>query len=101
VISQALFFASPVIILVEDIQKKAPGVVRYYLFNPLAALLQQARHWMIGTGAVKGHAPVGYGPAAYMGGREWLLVPGLILLAALALGYWVFRREAPRIAEEL
>ena len=36
-----------------------------------------------------------------MGGKVWLLVPTAIALGAVALGLWVFRREAPRIAEEL
>jgi ABC-2 type transport system permease protein len=92
VISQALFYASPIFILVENIQSKAPGVVRYYLFNPIATLLQLARHWMIG------HSP---GPGAYMGGTVWLLAPLFILLGICLLGYWVFNREAPLIAEEL
>jgi ABC-2 type transport system permease protein len=104
VISQTLFYASPVFILVETVQARAPGFVRYYLFNPIASILQQARHWMIGnTVEVSGHSVkvVGYGPAAYMGGRQWLLVPALLLAGACVLGYWVFGRAAPAIAEEL
>ncbi len=92
VISQALFYASPIFILVESIQAKAPGFVRYYLFNPIAALLQLARHYMVG------HSP---GPGTYMGGRVWLLAPLFILIGICVLGYWVFNREAPLIAEEL
>jgi hypothetical protein len=31
----------------------------------------------------------------------YLLIPATIVLVVLALGFWVFNREAPRIAEEL
>jgi ABC-2 type transport system permease protein len=92
VISQALFYASPVFILIDQIAARAPGIVRYYLFNPMAMILQQARHWMIGGSP---------GVAAWMGGYVWVLVPLAILFGVFALGFWVFNREAPGIAEEL
>jgi ABC-2 type transport system permease protein len=106
VISQTLFYASPVFILIEEIQVRAPGALRYYLFNPIAAILQQARHWMVGVAPVPNASPgaprfVGFGPAAYMGGHVWLLVPGVILVFVFVLGFRVFRAQAPLIAEEL
>ena len=95
VISQALYFATPVFILIESILPHGKTVTRLYLFNPLATLLQQARHWMIG-------GPVGgASPATLMGGKVWLLAPAAIALGLVAAGLWVFKREAPRIAEEL
>ena len=95
VISQALYFASPVFILINSVLVHGPTVTRLYLFNPLAMILQQARHWMIG-------GPVGgASPATLMGGGVWLLVPIGLILGVCVLGYWVFSREAPRIAEEL
>jgi ABC-type polysaccharide/polyol phosphate export permease len=36
-----------------------------------------------------------------MGGHVWLLVPILLTVATFVVGYWVFSREAPRVAEEL
>ena len=95
VISQALYFASPVFILIDNVLVHGHVVARLYLFNPMAMILQQARHWMIGIGTG------GRSPAAIMGGAVWLLVPLGLLIGICALGYWVFRREAPRIAEEL
>lgn len=95
VISQALYFASPVFILIDSVLVHGQIVARYYLFNPLATILQQARHWMIG-------GPVGgASPATIMGGKIWLLAPAGIALGLIVLGFWVFKREAPRIAEEL
>jgi ABC-2 type transport system permease protein len=92
VISQALFYASPVFITIEAIEQHGHTLARYYLFNPLGAILQQARHWMLGDSP---------GTPAVMGGYEWAAVPMLILIGICALGYWTFRREAPRIAEDL
>jgi ABC-2 type transport system permease protein len=31
----------------------------------------------------------------------WILIPVGITVGLFALGFWVFNREAPRIAEEL
>jgi len=95
-ISQALYFASPVFILIDQVLKGHPALGRYYLFNPIATILQQARHWMVG-----GKAPGGLGAPAIMGGYLWLLVPGSIIAGVFLLGYWVFGRAAPRVAEEL
>jgi ABC-2 type transport system permease protein len=60
--------------------------------NPLAAILEQARHWLID--------PTSPGFAEAMGSPAWLL-PVAILLAVCAFGLWIFNREAPRIAERL
>jgi ABC-2 type transport system permease protein len=95
VISQALYFASPVFILIDSVLAHGPTVTRFYLFNPMATILQQARHWMIGGP----HG--GVSPATLMGGKVWLVVPMGILVGVFVLGFWVFSREAPRIAEEL
>ena len=62
-------------------------------FNPLATILVQARHWLIDQSA----------PTASQvaGGVEYLLIPAAIIVGVFVLGFWVFNREAPRIAEEL
>ena len=61
--------------------------------NPLAPLFELARKWVIDPDAP--------GPAAAAGGAEWLLVPAALFVAVCVLAAWVFRREAPRIAEAL
>jgi ABC-2 type transport system permease protein len=92
VIGQALFYASPVFITVEAIEKHGIWVTRFYMFNPLAAILEQARYWIIGNGP---------STPQVMGGYGWALIPLAILIVIVVLGYWKFSREAPRIAEEL
>jgi ABC-2 type transport system permease protein len=92
VVCQALFYGSPIFITLEYIHGQAPGLVRYYLFNPLADILQLGRFWMVGGT---------HGPGFFMGGTVWLLVPLAILTGICVLGYAVFSRQAPAIAEEL
>jgi ABC-2 type transport system permease protein len=95
VISQALYFASPVFIVIDNVLVHGRTASRYYLFNPIGVILQQARHWMIGGPGG------GASPATIMGGKEWLLAPAGIAVVICVVGFWVFAREAPRIAEEL
>jgi ABC-2 type transport system permease protein len=92
VISQALFYATPVFITIEAIEKHGQLVTRLYMFNPLGAIFQQARHWMLGNSP---------STPTVMGGYAWALIPLAIGVAICVLGFWVFNREAPRIAEEL
>ncbi len=92
VIVQIAFYASPILYVIEML----PTVTLQHLviwFNPLATILVQARHSLIDE-----NAPNSWDAA---GGFIYLLIPGTIVVVLLALGFWVFNREAPRIAEEL
>jgi ABC-2 type transport system permease protein len=88
---QMLFYGSPIFYALEVIPNEQ--IRQAVLINPLAAILQQTRHWLIDP-----NAP---GAAEAIGGAERLLLPGGIIVLTLAVGIWVFAREAPRIAEEL
>ena len=63
------------------------------MLNPVAAILEQFRHAVIDPGAPTA--------AEAAGGGVRLLVPAAILGGVVALGYRVFDRAAPRIAEAL
>jgi ABC-2 type transport system permease protein len=92
VVAQALFYASPVIYVIEKIKETHPAWVKFVMCNPLATILVQARH------AVVGHAP----SASYaIGGTARLAIPIGIAAVTFAVGFWNFNREAPRIAEQL
>jgi ABC-2 type transport system permease protein len=92
VVSQALFYATPVIYTIDSLNKAA-WIKHLIMANPLAAILEQMRHAVIDP-----NAPTA---AAAIGGTVRLLVPlGFIALVAAA-GFWYFNREAPRIAEDL
>jgi ABC-2 type transport system permease protein len=86
----ALFYATPVLYPIELVGATLGNLLA---LNPLAPLFELARKWVIDPSAP--------GPAAAAGGAEWLLVPAALFVAICVLAVWVFRREAPRIAEVL
>ena len=91
---QALFYLSPILFPIELVEEKGgEDVVQAMMLNPITAILQQIRHAVIDPDAMSA--------AQAAGGWEWLLIPGGIVVGVLALGFWVFNREAPRIAEDL
>jgi ABC-2 type transport system permease protein len=90
VVSSVLFYASPVL---YPIDKVPSGLRDIFLINPLAPLLELARKWIID--------PTAPGPAAVAGGTAQLLAPLAVYVGTCVLAAWIFRREAPRIAEEL
>jgi ABC-2 type transport system permease protein len=94
VVSQVLFYASPVIVPLATVEKHlSPALVKVYMLNPLATMLQQFRH-----AAVNHPAP---GASAVLGGHAAVLGPIAIVLAVFGLGFVVFNRTAPYVAENL
>ena len=61
--------------------------------NPLAPLFELARLWVID--------PTAPGPVDAAGGFVHLLPAIAIYVGVCVLAVWLFRREAPRIAEQL
>jgi len=94
VVLQALFYLTPIFYTVELIaQRFDESVVRWLLVNPFAAILQQFRHSLVDPS----HATA----ADAAGSTVWLLIPAAITVLTFAIGAQVFRRGAPRVAEEL
>jgi ABC-2 type transport system permease protein len=94
VFSTALFYATPVLYSVQVAASRSHTLGKLIAFNPLAPILGLARRWIISPGAP-------YPGSAAGGGPVKLAVAAGIIVALCALAVWVFRREAPRIAEEL
>lgn len=89
-IAQMLFYASPVLYVATIVPD---SFERPYLVNPVAALLTQMGH------AIPGSVPE---PVwEIIGGGTRLLIPLAIVLGTFALGFYVFNREAPRVAERV
>jgi ABC-2 type transport system permease protein len=94
VVTQILFYASPVIISVETVRAKVSATVLHlYMLNPLAVVFQQFRHAMITHGTLSAGQALGSWAA--------LLGPLAIVTTVFALGFWVFNRSAPQVAENL
>jgi ABC-2 type transport system permease protein len=94
VFSQILFYASPVIISVETVREKVSHTVLHlYMLNPLATCFQQFRYAMITHGTLSVGAAIGSWTA--------VLEPLAIVVGVFVLGFWVFNRSAPLVAENL
>jgi ABC-2 type transport system permease protein len=91
---QVLFYASGILIPVALLRERV-GTTEFHLLmlNPLAIVVEQFRH------AVIDHSALSAGQV--VGGWLQLLEPIGIVVAILALGFWVFNRSAPLIAENL
>jgi ABC-2 type transport system permease protein len=91
---QAWFYASPVIYTAAAYGTIAPGFQHIAMISPPATLLTQMGHAFIDPQ---------YYPAAVVVANGWAPVIAAIglIIAVFALGWWVFTREAPRVAEEL
>jgi len=90
VVSQVLFYGTPVIYPIEIV----PDEYRQAMFaNPVAVIFEQIRVWVLDPSA----------PTAteVVGGWTGLLPAAAIFVGTIVLSVWLFKREAPRIAEEL
>jgi ABC-2 type transport system permease protein len=90
----ALFYATPVLYPLDKVQARSHTLGALIAMNPLTPILELARVWIIDP-----HAP--YPGSAAAGGMSRLIIAAGIAVALCVLAVWVFRREAPRIAEEL
>jgi ABC-2 type transport system permease protein len=93
VVAQALFYASPVIYVIDKVESVHQSWARVLMCNPLSAIITQARHAAI--------SPRIQSAAHAIGGAERLLIPLALVLLVFVLGFWSFNRAAPRIAEQL
>ena len=87
---QVLFYASPILYVAA---KWPDSVERILMCNPIAVVLTQTRHAFLDPSAPTA--------ALEIGGAARLLIPLGVIVVTFALGWFVFKREAPRIAENL
>jgi ABC-2 type transport system permease protein len=93
VISQALFYATPILYTIKD-PSFVPDQFRWViLLNPLTPIFLLAREWIIDPSAP--------GAVSTAGGIANLLPAAAIFVAVCVASVWIFQREAPRMAEEL
>ncbi|MDX6664613.1 MAG: type transport system permease protein [Solirubrobacteraceae bacterium] len=92
VVVQALFYATPVIYVIDSVSVSA-NIKHAIMLNPIAAILAQFRHAVIDPAAPTA--------AAAVGGTWRLLIPLGIIVFFVVVGYRVFNRDAPHIAENL
>ena len=90
VASTALFYSTPVLYPLEAVSERLREVITV---NPLFPIFSLVHKWLVN--------PEAPGPAELAGGTGRLLVPLGIYAAVCVAAVWVFRREAPRVAEAL
>ncbi len=91
VVLQALFYVTPILYPIEAVVKQSETLAKIALLNPVATLIQEARHLLTGAPS----------PAAVLESDVLLLVPLAIMAGVTWLGVKVFERLAPLAAEEL
>lgn len=94
VVNQVIFYASPIIIPIATVQAHlSRSLLRIYMLNPLAVIFQQFRHAFVTRATPSAQSLLGSSAA--------LLAPIGIVLLIFAVGFVVFNRLAPRVAEDL
>lgn len=90
VLATVLFYGTPVLYPLEIVPDTMKDII---MINPLATIFETARMWIIDPDAP--------GPAAVAGGWVHLIPAAVIYVGVCVFAVWVFRREAPLIAEQL
>ena len=90
VLSQVLFYATPILYPITIVPEKYRDLL---FINPLAPIFEQVRVWVIDPSAPSASEVVG--------GAVHLLPAAAVFVVLCVLGVWIFNRDAPRIAEEL
>jgi ABC-2 type transport system permease protein len=91
VLSTALFYATPVLYPLSAVSPTFRAVIAC---NPLAPIFELAQRWITNPATP-------WPGSVAAGGPLRLAIAIAIYLATCVLAVWIFRREAPRIAEEL
>jgi ABC-2 type transport system permease protein len=91
VASTMLFYGTPLLYPIDI--ETTEGFRAALMANPLAVIFEQARVWIIDPNAPS---------AAEAAGGAWRLIPAIaIFVGVCVLGWRVFTRQAPRVAESL
>jgi ABC-2 type transport system permease protein len=93
VLAQMLFYATPILYPLGRFGLEDETIEQWLLVNPLAVIFEQVRVWIL-----EPDAPTA---AEAAGGVVHLLPAAVIFVALCVLSVRTFKREAPRIAEEL
>jgi ABC-2 type transport system permease protein len=94
VLAQVLLYLTPILYPINAFEKENQTYEHLLMFNPLSVIFTQIRIWVLH----EADAPTVLHAA---GGWLGLLPATIIFFGAIAYGAWIFKREAPRIAEAL
>jgi ABC-2 type transport system permease protein len=103
VVSQAWFYGSPIMYAASVYAKH--GIEHIAMLNPIATLLTEMAHVFIGgpypVPSASGTVPFTFPSAIGAAGTLTVAIAIAIIFGVFALGWFIFTREAPRVAENL
>jgi ABC-2 type transport system permease protein len=94
VVTQALFYGTPIMYTPDAYAKFHEGFQRIAMISPPAALITQMGHAFVDPHYYHSAVTTAGGPGP-------VILAILIIVLTFAVGWWVFTREAPRVAEDL
>ena len=108
VVIQVLFYVSLLLIPIEKIGAHGRSLLHIWMLNPVADIMEQYRHAFIGQNPpippshpYPGWHFGGSSAAAAIGGYGELAIPMGFVVLVFVLGFVVFNRSAPHIADNL
>jgi ABC-2 type transport system permease protein len=91
VVLQVLFYGTPIFYPIDVVMERSDVLAKVMMLSPFAAIVQQARHALIAPSHPSATAVAGW----------WILGTVAIFVGVIVLGYRVFTKRAPNIAEQL
>lgn len=93
VVLQAGFYATPILYPIALVYNMSPIVAKIMMLNPVAQIIQDARHLVI--------TPVAVNIGGIYGNSYARLIPITIVVVFVAVGVSYFRKKSPSFAEEI
>ena len=95
VLTQALFYAVPIIYPIAMVATASTTAAKIILLNPIAQVIQDLRYSIVTTEAIT--------TWSYVGEENpiWKFIPLVIVLIILTWGSWYFRKKSKKFAEEI
>jgi ABC-2 type transport system permease protein len=91
VVLQILFYGTPIFYPIDIVVDRSEILAKVMMLSPFAAIVQQSRHALIAPSHPSATAVAGW----------WILGTVAIFVFVIVLGYRVFSKRAPNIAEQL
>jgi ABC-2 type transport system permease protein len=94
VVAQVLLYLTPILYPINAFENENQTYEHLLMVNPLSVIFTQVRIWIL-------HEETAPSVLHAAGGWLGLLPAAIIFFGVIGFGAWIFRREAPRIAEAL
>ena len=95
VLTQALFYAVPIIYPITMVAETSQVAAKVILINPISQIIQDIRYCLITDQTIT--------TWNYVGEEHffWKLIPIIIVIVILVWGSWYFRKKSKKFAEEI